>query len=74
MKFIVVTLVAAVTLGLFPAALAAEAQQAGKVARVATLWVTTRATAQPYLDAIEEGSYRPSPGEWQADLKTRRPQ
>jgi hypothetical protein len=53
-RFIVVKLVAALTLGLFPAALAAEAQQAGKVARVATLWTTSRATAQPYLDAIEE--------------------
>ena len=48
-------LVAGLTLGLFAAPLIAGAQQAGKVARVATLWTTTRATAQPYLDAVEEG-------------------
>lgn len=33
----------------------AEAQPAREVARVATLWTTSRAIAQPYLDAIEEG-------------------
>ncbi len=55
MKFTVAKLVAALTLCLFAAPLAAEAQQAGKVARVATLWTTSRATAQPYLDAIEDG-------------------
>ena len=40
---------------LVAAPLAVEAQPAGKVARVATLWTTSRAIAQPYLDAIEEG-------------------
>jgi len=55
MRFTVAKLVAAFTLILFAAPLAAQAQQAGKVARVATLWTTTRAIAQPYLDAIEEG-------------------
>ena len=49
------SLVAALALGLLTAPLAAEAQPAGKVARVATLWTTSRAVAQPYLDAIEEG-------------------
>lgn len=55
MRFTGVKLVAALTLGLLAAALAAEAQQAGKAARVATVWTTSRAIAQPYLDAIEEG-------------------
>jgi len=37
------------------APLSAWPQQTGKAARVATLWTTSRAVAQPYLDDIEEG-------------------
>lgn len=40
---------------LFIASLSAEAQEAGKIARVATLWTTSREIAQPYLDAIDDG-------------------
>jgi putative ABC transport system substrate-binding protein len=32
-----------------------HAQSSGKVARVATLWTTSRTVAQPYLDAIQDG-------------------
>ena len=48
-------LVVALALGVLAAPVAAQAQPAGRVARVATLWATSRAVAQPYLDAIEEG-------------------
>ena len=54
-KFTIAKLVAAIILGLFTAPLAAEAQEAAKIARVATLWATSRAAVEPYLDAIEEG-------------------
>lgn len=48
-------LVLACALLLVTASLTADAQQVGKIARVATLWTTSREIAQPYLDTIEDG-------------------
>lgn len=54
-RFTVATLVAVLALGLFAVPLATEAQEGAKVARVATLWATSRTAVEPFLDAIEEG-------------------
>jgi len=54
-KFTVVKLVAVLTLGLFAAPLAAEAQQAGKVPRIGWLGGPTRESAEPFVQAFQRG-------------------
>jgi len=54
-KFTVVKLVAALTLGLFAAPLVAEGQQAGKVPRIGWLGGPTRESAEPFVQAFQRG-------------------
>lgn len=48
-------LATACALALLTAPLEAEAQQAGKLASVATLWTTNREVAQPDLETVDDG-------------------
>ena len=54
-KFTVVKLVAALTIGLFAAPLVAEGQQAGKVPPIGWLGGPTRESAEPFVQAFQRG-------------------